>query len=763
MKHFFIILSFLYLLPAQSQNVLKGIIVNESNAAIPDATVRVLKKDSTFIKGSITNDKGLFSVENIKTGEYILSISCIGYINSFLTFNMPNSNHEMPAIKLQTDNILLDAITVTSSSFIRKKDHLLVIPDRKQIRHSFTGYDLLYNLMIPGLTVDRKNKTVTTMTGEATLYINGIKADIREIQNLQPKDIQRVEYYTMPATGPFVGDAAAINYIMKEHTTGGYVTLDGEQNIGYLKGDYNVGAKLSHGNTAYTFFGGYATKKYDGIKKEKNESLNFTDYTINRETTNNEADYQDNQQYAQFKVSNDTKKRNLSAAASFVRNATPHNDRTETLNYTGHDNHTESSAEWNNNKNTKSAIHLNGVFKVNKKKEWKVRLNGAYTKNIYRRTYTEGKQNSISNADEDLYSFDGQVAYRYQPNTKNSFYGRITHFHNITSSLYGGDYASWQHLWQGETLLQLDYTHVFNEKLMLMLSPGGSLLNYKLHSTDLQSLWNIRFNAAMRYAPHQKHSVILGGAIGNNQPSLSYLNTANQTIDLYQIKRGNLYLDNTKIYTVLAIYEGNFHRLLNIQCKLTYTKNVNNIYNHYYVEDDKLVSSYASDNSFQSLSADLAISSRFSDNLRTNIYLKYGYMDVPEISGLNRNNCSVSFDINYFIRSFALNAHVKTQERTLDETTLAFMKAPTSYGFSVRYSKKNWMVEAGTENPFTRDACYKEYADYGIYKYNQVHTSRIYQQAGYVKLAYTFDFGKKTSREKNNVDRSINSAILKAE
>lgn len=50
-----------------------------------------------------------------------------------------------------------------------------------------------------------------------------------------------------------------------------------------------------------------------------------------------------------------------------------------------------------------------------------------------------------------------------------------------------------------------------------------------------------------------------------------------------------------------------------------------------------------------------------------------------------------------------------------------------------------------------------------LYQYEQSRTSRIYQQTAYVKLAYTFDFGKKTSREFNSVDRSINSAILKAE
>lgn len=53
------------------------------------------------------------------------------------------------------------------------------------------------------------------------------------------------------------------------------------------------------------------------------------------------------------------------------------------------------------------------------------------------------------------------------------------------------------------------------------------------------------------------------------------------------------------------------------------------------------------------------------------------------------------------------------------------------------------MAEVGTESPFTRHARYREYVDYGVYQYNQIRTSRIYQQTGYVKVAYTFDFGKR--------------------
>ena len=110
----------------------------------------------------------------------------------------------------------------------------------------------------------------------------------------------------------------------------------------------------------------------------------------------------------------------------------------------------------------------------------------------------------------------------------------------------------------------------------------------------------------------------------------------------------------------------------------------------------------------------------------------------------------------------AVQACASARGRSLDLGMMVDKKRPVSDGMSVRYSGSNWMAEVGTENPFTRHLYYREYADYGVDRYSQVRTSRTYQQTAYVKLAYTFGFGRKTSRESNNVDRNINSALLKA-
>lgn len=108
-------------------------------------------------------------------------MSNIGYVSQFVDFKMPGQPYTLPLITLKTNNVLLGEVEVRGSTVIHKKDHLLIIPDKQQIKHAFSGYDLLSNLMISGLRVNRKTGTVNAVTGTATMYINGVEADFREV------------------------------------------------------------------------------------------------------------------------------------------------------------------------------------------------------------------------------------------------------------------------------------------------------------------------------------------------------------------------------------------------------------------------------------------------------------------------------------------------------------------------------------------------------------------------------------------------------
>ena len=126
------------------------------------------------------------------------------------------------------------------------------------------------------------------------------------------------------------------------------------------------------------------------------------------------------------------------------------------------------------------------------------------------------------------------------------------------------------------------------------------------------------------------------------------------------------------------------------------------------------------------------------------------------------NNYSGSLQVNYYWKDFSVSAYGKSTEKyLLDDLTTQFQ--PMGYGVFAGWSRGNWRVEAGADNFFTKHRRFKNHQEVGPYRWNQVFTGPTYQRTGYVKVAYSFDFGKKTSRDNRNINTNIDSAILKAE
>ena len=742
----------------QAQNKLYGTVENNGKP-LPYVTVRLLETDSTFVSGVTTDTLGKYVFSNIEKGNYLVALSSIGYKPAFIQIKMSDKNLKVPLVTLETENVVLGEVVVKGSSFIRKDDHVLVIPDKQQVKHASTGYDLLYNLMIPNIEVNKRTGTVSTFGGEVSLYINGEKADYRDVQSLRPRDIENVEYYDVP-TGKYANDVAAINYIVKKRQSGGYIFADGKQTIGYMAGDYNIGGKVDHGNTSYSFWGGHTMQKYKGSIVDKNETILFPDYTVyrNRETT--AGNYRNNQQYMQFKVSNVNKKRNLSAQIALVRNETPSDENYGLLDYSGHYTYSTRSTDSKQEQNLSPSLRLFGDFNIGKNQTLEFTAKGSYTQNDYTRQYTENENNSLSDVKEDLYSFNFSANYNIKLQHQNSFGIDIRHYHNITSSTYAGDYSSWQHLWTGESMFMLNYSQRFGKHFTMILRPGLSWMNYKLHTEDVRRYCSLKTSSRFSYQFNKKQQLALTADAGVNQPDISYMNNVDQTVDFLQIKRGNPFLDDMQVYNISLLYNGVFGKL-NVVGGTGYSIYTHNVSPIYYLEGDKLIGSYRSDGNIYGLGIILNISYHVTDNLRTKLAFKYLNVQTRKNYNINLDSYSAILDINYFLKDFSINLFGKIPTEKIETSTLIVSKSPATYGASVSWSHKGWYIEAGTENPFTRHSRYREHADYGVYLYNQVQTSRIYQRTGYVKLAYTFDFGRKTSRDKNDVDRSINSAIMK--
>lgn len=169
-----------------AQNILRGTVENEEGQKMEYTTIRLLNTDSTFVAGSITDTIGNYQF-NTKTGQYIVVVSAIGYKTQTLPVTIASGITDAPIIKLLNESYVLDGVTITGSSFVRKKDHLPIHPDTKQTKHAHTGYDLLSKLMIPGVDVDIKAGKVKTFGGDVTLYIDGRKVTTEKYKVCAPK------------------------------------------------------------------------------------------------------------------------------------------------------------------------------------------------------------------------------------------------------------------------------------------------------------------------------------------------------------------------------------------------------------------------------------------------------------------------------------------------------------------------------------------------------------------------------------------------
>ena len=154
----------------------------------------------------------------------------------------------------------LAEVNVIAKHLTRETDRIVVMPTSEQRKHAHTGYDLVRNLMIPGVSVDRKAFKVNTPAGGATLYIDGREVDVREVRALRPKDVAKVEYIDMP-TGKYAKDAAALNFVTKRLTHGGYTQVDALQGLGFLQGDYNAVSRYSVKNTNFNAWTGYTIQQ----------------------------------------------------------------------------------------------------------------------------------------------------------------------------------------------------------------------------------------------------------------------------------------------------------------------------------------------------------------------------------------------------------------------------------------------------------------------------------------------------------------------
>ena len=139
-----------------AQTVLRGAVIDKSNnEPLPFATVAVMSADSTVVAGSVTIDNGEYQVEIPVRGQYLLSVSFIGYQTHYQSFIADKARIDLPTIALAPDANMLQAVQVVDMVPVveQQMDKLVMNVSKSAFAQGSNALDLLRKA--PGVSIDK--------------------------------------------------------------------------------------------------------------------------------------------------------------------------------------------------------------------------------------------------------------------------------------------------------------------------------------------------------------------------------------------------------------------------------------------------------------------------------------------------------------------------------------------------------------------------------------------------------------------------------
>lgn len=177
-KSIFVLLAFVFsVISISAQYSIQGI-VNEKNTQNPVqyATVRLLNvKDSALIQGANTNESGKFIFKSVKNGNYILSVSTVGFINYYKNVTVQSGSVNLKTILLAEDVKALKEVEVngTAVQVMVRNDTVEYNAASVKTSQNAVVEDVLKKL--PGVEVDTEGKVTVNGQEIKKIRVDGKK------------------------------------------------------------------------------------------------------------------------------------------------------------------------------------------------------------------------------------------------------------------------------------------------------------------------------------------------------------------------------------------------------------------------------------------------------------------------------------------------------------------------------------------------------------------------------------------------------------
>lgn len=234
---------FLFKTGVLSAQEIKGrVYASDENRPLVGVTMRVLTKDSVYITGFTTDDKGRFK-SSVNLDNFWLEISYVGYEkNVVLVQNSDRKNLNLGIIPLALDSVSLGSVEVVAQAMVHKTGKIMAYPSMKQVEAATSSLSLLKNMMLPWLFVDPVQESVSISGVSGVVFrINGVNSSLQEVKALKPQQIARVDFSQLPSMRELDSNSGVLDFILNEPRVGTSLSVGGTSafTTGFVNGNFN--------------------------------------------------------------------------------------------------------------------------------------------------------------------------------------------------------------------------------------------------------------------------------------------------------------------------------------------------------------------------------------------------------------------------------------------------------------------------------------------------------------------------------------------
>ena len=190
---------------------------------MPYVNVAVLDSiDSEFVKGGISNMDGVFEIDGVPQGSFVLRISAIGYESYMHPFKVTN-NTNLGTLRINPGVTSIGEVTVAAERplYAMEGEKLIYNVSEDPSIQTGTTEDALQNA--PGVEVDVEGNITLRGVSSVEIWVNDKPSKLTEenlktyLQTLPANAIARIETITNPSAKYATDAEAVINIVTSAH------------------------------------------------------------------------------------------------------------------------------------------------------------------------------------------------------------------------------------------------------------------------------------------------------------------------------------------------------------------------------------------------------------------------------------------------------------------------------------------------------------------------------------------------------------------